>query len=367
MLIRGRPSKIVRSERFGAKRPGTAVFGVARAWLCCFWPAGPAGWVKHWEGCTKKSEGCAAPWCAAIPCGWVRPILNPHGPRSEAGRHRFDRDAAIRLEIVLQAEAGSTPKPKSRRCVVGLQNGRPPEPLGRTLPRAKKIGVRHGVLGPWVLSVINAGNVESMEVACRNATEEPSEANLVKFLDLWSAEWKHQGRTRAVGPGAFDKYCTLGLFGHGGVCGVSNATAQQAACAAVNRFLKSRFPGGVWTSIAVLFNPHMGLHHDIQNMIGQPNHAIALGDFTGGRVWVEDDEGDSTARLATKKGERELRGRWIDMHDKPVSFDARRYHMVEPHQGSMWALAAYVPQAYARSTEQHRQALREAGFPLPGN
>ena len=56
-------------------------------------------------------------------------------------------------------------------------------------------------------------------------------------------------------------------------------------------------------------------------------------------------------------------GGW--MHDKPVSFNARRYHMVEPHQGSMWALAAYVPQAYTRATEQHRQALREAGFPLP--
>ena len=109
-----------------------------------------------------------------------------------------------------------------------------------------------------------------MELACRNLTEKPSEANLVKLLDLWSTEWKHQGRTRAVGPGAFDKYCTLGLFGHGGVCGVSNATARQAACAAVNHFLKSRFPQGAWASIAVLFNPHMGLHRDIQNMIGQP-------------------------------------------------------------------------------------------------
>ena len=207
--------------------------------------------------------------------------------------------------------------------------------------------------------------MSKMDLACWEVTEEPSEANLARLLDLWSAEWKHQGRTRAVGPGAFDKYCTLGLFGHGGVCGVSNATARQAACAAVNHFLKSRFPGGVWTSIAVLFNPHMGPHRDIQNMIGQPNHAIALGDFIGGRVWIEDDEGDSMARLATKKGERELRGRWLDMHDKPVSFDARRYHMVEPHEGSMWALAAYVPQAYTRSTEQHRQALREAGFPLP--
>ena len=190
-----------------------------------------------------------------------------------------------------------------------------------------------------------------MELACRNATEEPSEANLVKLLDLWSTGWKHRGRTRAVGPGAYERYATLGLFRHGGVVGVSNATG--------------RFPQGTWSSIAVLFNPRMGLHRDIQNMPGHSNHALALGDYTGGRVWIEDDEGDCTAWLADKKGGRELRGRWLDMHDKPVSFDARRYHMVEPHARSMWALAAYVPQAYARATEQHREALRQAGFPLP--
>ncbi|CAE7353893.1 unnamed protein product [Symbiodinium sp. CCMP2592] len=180
-----------------------------------------------------------------------------------------------------------------------------------------------------------------MDLACRNATEEPTEANLVRLLDLWSVDWKHRGRTRAVGPGAYERYATLGLFGHGGVVGVSNATGLRAACAAVNSFLKIGFPNG------------------------HANHALALGEYTGGRVWIEDDEGDSTAWLADKKRGRELPGRWLDMHDKPVSFDARRYHMVEPHEGSMWALAAYVPQAYARATEQHREALREAGFPLP--
>ena len=158
---------------------------------------------------------------------------------------------------------------------------------------------------------------------------------------------------------------SLGLFGHGGVVGVSNATGLRGACIAVNRFLRTRFPDGTWTSIAVFFNPHM-VHRDIQNMPGHSNHALALGEYTGGRVWIEDDEGGSTAWLEDKKGGRELRGRWLDMHDKPVSFDARRYHKVEPHEGSMWALAAYVPQAYARATEQHRQALREAGFPLLG-
>ena len=95
----------------------------------------------------------------------------------------------------------------------------------------------------------------------------------------------HSGR-------AYEKYATLGLFGHGGVVGVSNATGLREACSAVNRCLKSRF----------------GLAPDIQNMPGHSNHALALGDYTEGRVWIEDDEGDSTAWLADKKGGRESCG-----------------------------------------------------------
>ncbi|OLP84672.1 hypothetical protein AK812_SmicGene34414 [Symbiodinium microadriaticum] len=132
-----------------------------------------------------------------------------------------------------------------------------------------------------------------MELACRNVTEEPSEANLVKLLDLWSADWKQPGRTRAVGPGAYERYATLGLFGHGGVVGISNATGLREACAAVNRFMRTRFPDGTWTSIAAFQSPHGPA----------PRHP-------------EHD----------KRGGRELRGQWLDMHDKPVSFDARRYH-----------------------------------------
>ena len=110
--------------------------------------------------------------------------------------------------------------------------------------------------------------------------EEPSEANLVQLLDLRSADWKHPGRTRAVGPRAWHATSTAPwLFGHGGLVGSPMPRACGQACAAVNHFLKSRFPNGTWTSIAVLFNPRMGLHRDIQNMI---------------------DEGDATALVAGK-------------------------------------------------------------------
>ena len=63
---------------------------------------------------------------------------------------------------------------------------------------------------------------------------------------------------------------------------------MKEACIAVNRFMRHCFPHGTWTSIAVLLNPRIGLHRDMQNMVGKLNHAITLGTFNGGRVWIED-------------------------------------------------------------------------------
>ena len=99
-------------------------------------------------------------------------------------------------------------------------------------------------------------------------------------------------------------------------------------------------------------------------MIGKPNHAIALGSFTGGRIWVEDDDGTSPEVRVTKRNTQQLWGSWIDMHDEPVSFDARRFHKVEPHEGRMWAIAAYTPQAFARCSPENRDAATALGFPV---
>ena len=95
---------------------------------------------------------------------------------------------------------------------------------------------------------------------------EPTEAHLVHLLDEWSVGWKRKGRTRAIGSGAYEKYCTLGLYAHGGVAGISRASDEESMCLAVNHFLKNRFPDASWTSIAILCNPKVGLHRDLLNM-----------------------------------------------------------------------------------------------------
>ena len=46
-------------------------------------------------------------------------------------------------------------------------------------------------------------------------------------------------------------------------------------------------------------------------------------------------------------------------------FNARRHHMVEPHQGNMWCLAAYTPQSLKRTTSDVVDALKQLDFPVP--
>ena len=113
---------------------------------------------------------------------------------------------------------------------------------------------------------------------------------------------------------------------------ISRASEMKQACIAVNHFLRERFPSQTWTSIAVLYNPSMPLHRDILNMIGHANHAITLGNCMEGRVWIEDENGQATALLETKSGQKLLCGTWVDMHDKAVSFNARKKHMLETSQ-----------------------------------
>ena len=125
--------------------------------------------------------------------------------------------------------------------------------------------------------------------------ELPSEANLVHLLDRWSCKWKHKGRTRQIGPGAFDKYATLGLYAHGGIAGISRASNDEDICRAVNHFLRNRFPRRTWTSIAILCNPKMGLRRDLLNLKGHMNHAITLGSFSGGRVGLRMKNGGAAA------------------------------------------------------------------------
>ena len=192
----------------------------------------------------------------------------------------------------------------------------------------------------------------------------PSEERLVALLDQWSLQWTWRGRQRAIGAGAYERYCTLGLYAFGGNApNVSKASSMKEACIAVNRFMRHRFPHGTWTSIAVLLNPRIGLHRDMQNMVGKLNHAITLGTFNGGRE----------SGLKTKK---ELQSKLLPKTAKFVSskehgstfmtnlcLSTRDGFIKLSHMKVICvALAAYTPQSFERCSDEVRSKLRNLSF-----
>ena len=52
--------------------------------------------------------------------------------------------------------------------------------------------------------------------ACKAVMQAPEEEHVAALLDLWSPQWAWRGRQRGIGSGAYERYCTLGLFAHGG-------------------------------------------------------------------------------------------------------------------------------------------------------
>ena len=117
----------------------------------------------------------------------------------------------------------------------------------------------------------------NLDLACEAVLDRASEHNLVVLLDKWSMCWKQRGRTRAMGPHAYEKYSTLGFYGHGGVFGISKASEMKGACMAANLFSESAF------------HPRHGLQSLFCTIRILPNHAVAKGNFLKERVWIEEN------------------------------------------------------------------------------
>ena len=121
---------------------------------------------------------------------------------------------------------------------------------------------------------------------------------------------------------------------------------MKEACIAVNRFMRHRFPWNL--DHRGLSNPRIGLHRDMQNMVGKLNHAITLGNFNGGKESGLKTKKELLSKQPAKNGKvRELRGTWIDTHDKPMSFNARRFQ----HMKVIWGVSGAVFE-----TEHQREA-----------
>ena len=97
---------------------------------------------------------------------WLCSTHPKPSPTTFRGWHRSDRGGAIRPKSCSKPRRGAA---RNRRRTVAWSARKAAGRRGpgarspRAGPKSKKIGVRHGVLGPWAPGVRNLGNVPSTQ------------------------------------------------------------------------------------------------------------------------------------------------------------------------------------------------------------
>ena len=95
---------------------------------------------------------------------------------------------------------------------------------------------------------------------------------------------------------------------------------------------------------------------------------IALGNFTGGRLWIESPVGTHLPPLPRNSVEKKLRGEYLDTKNTWICFDPQLYHAVEPvTSGVRVSLALFTPKGWKKLRPNCIDELIDIGFcpPLP--
>ncbi|CAE7448189.1 unnamed protein product [Symbiodinium sp. CCMP2592] len=167
---------------------------------------------------------------------------------------------------------------------------------------------------------------------------------------------------------ASEAYFNLGAFAfdNGTRSGIFQRTEQFSdVLRFLNAFMQLQFPEASWSSLCVSHNVRTRLHTDAGNAAGTLNHAVSLGNFSGGEVWLcpalnpaapqvpAPLDASSEAHSATGAGKGELRDTWHE----PLSFSCESLHCTTPIQGDRWVLTAYTCKNLDHFDAKTRHAL----------
>ena len=128
-------------------------------------------------------------------------------------------------------------------------------------------------------------------------------------------------------------------------------------------YARQQTPAVKFSSLALFRNNLTVPHKDSHNCPQSTNQVFAISEFTGGRVVVEDPEGDQFLR----HNEQDFRGRALSFKAGVLRFSAREIrHWTEPWVGDRVVLVSYTIRDVQRLSKASRDALLSAKFALPG-
>ena len=108
----------------------------------------------------------------------------------------------------------------------------------------------------------------------------------------------------------------------------------------LNLLLAKLWPTGSWNAVCIACNRETSMHRDLANAPHSRNFSVSLGDFTGGCLWVQADEG--TSFRAVPGGADPIPGVEVSTHNAPICFDPTLWHCTLPFVGERWAITCYT-------------------------
>ena len=160
----------------------------------------------------------------------------------------------------------------------------------------------------------------------------------------------------------------FGAYSHGNHYGVIQKTCIYPNVSIyINRFLKHHGAKGSWSSVQLGWNCPVGAHKDVHNLSDTLNWNITLGNFSGGRLWLESTVSTSQAskdqQVQLCDGTMAI-GPVVDTKGQVHAFDPKRRHGVEQWSGDRATITAYTTRGVGHLSRQERDLLRSFGFPV---
>ena len=193
---------------------------------------------------------------------------------------------------------------------------------------------------------LSAADEASERASCEPPTESEVENAKRIVLEHSLPRAKHRANVSAkdyVPPGRlFGGFATRGE-------GITNATFRYPEVVSAIHVLAATRPKGFTAEpyLCVQLNAasSLPLHKDKTNF--SRSWLLVLGDYDGGRLWVESPIGTNPTPCAVNSWQKALRGEFIDVKNKWTQFDPQLYHCVEPvTRGERRSIALFSPRSW---------------------
>eukprot|EP00928_Gymnodinium_smaydae_P032188 TRINITY_DN23378_c0_g1_i1.p1 TRINITY_DN23378_c0_g1~~TRINITY_DN23378_c0_g1_i1.p1 ORF type:complete len:585 (+),score=156.06 TRINITY_DN23378_c0_g1_i1:71-1825(+) len=302
---------------------------------------------------------------------WSRHALAKVALEPPAKRARLQAPPVQASEVPADAEVRESRAPVSVRRRLGTKTSPSASASAAAAAASAAAALREAEAEAEVEDAEDAG-AEACEAIARRALAEGDVSAATVERALAAAEVPFSANRKNVIPSGEHavRGAVCGLYFYSYRLGISSFALKRPwltkLLAAFARAARPDFP---FTAIQVNVNYAARPHVD-RNNLGR-SLIIGLGDYEGGRLWVEDAEGDEaitmqeTIRLeAAYRTGTVVNGRAEDVRQRWLEFDGNRLHFTKPFSGTRYSLVYFTCDRVAETPPRIRKQLRSMGFNL---